>query len=127
MSTVSTDYSIYEQQLELASSSYSNYEYDQLDNDKFQLRNKDTYAIMYLSSDKDAIDRYIEAVDTLNAAELAVLAAGSETVLWAVLTYLDAGLTADETATAVGAAIVEVTALNHAIDNCQRVWRLYDA
>lgn len=79
LSTVSTDYSIYEQQLELASSSYSNYEYDQLDNDKFQLRNKDTYAIMYLSSDKDAIDRYIEAVDTSNAAELAVLAAGSAT------------------------------------------------
>lgn len=132
LSTVSTEYSIYEQQLELASSSYyqhtfSNYEYDQLDNDKFQLRNKDTNAIMYLSSDKDAIDRYIEAVETLNAAELAVLAAGSATVLWAVLTYLDAGLKAGEAATAAGAAIVEVTALNLTIDNCQRVWRLYDA
>lgn len=130
--SVSTDYSTYEQQLELASSSYyqhtfSNYEYDQLDNNKFQLRNKDTYAIRYLSSDKDAIDRYIEAVDTLNAAELAVLAAGSSTVLWTVLTYLDAGLTASEAATAAGAAIVEVTTLNLAIDSCQRVWRLYVA
>ena len=28
---------------------------------------------------------------------------------------------------AAGAAIVEVTALNLAIDNCQRVWRLYFA
>ena len=69
----------------------------------------------------------IEAVDTLNAAELAVLAAGSATVLWAVLTYLDAGLTASKAATAQGAAIVEVTALNLAIYNYQRVWRLYDA
>lgn len=48
------------------------------------------------------------------------LSLGSATVLWAVLTYSDAGLTA-------GAAIVEVTALNLAIENCQRVWRLYDA
>lgn len=59
--------------------------------------------------------------------KLAVLTAVSATVLWAVLTYLDAGLTAGEAATAAGAAIVEVTALNLAIDNCQRVWRLYDA
>ena len=69
----------------------------------------------------------IEAVDTLNAAELAVLAAGRAIVLWAVLTYLDAGLTAGQAATAQGATVVEVTALNLAIDNCQRVWRLYDA
>ena len=54
------------------------------------------------------------------------LSLGSATVLWAVLTYLDAGLTAGEAATAAGAAIVEVTALNLAIDNCKRVWRLYD-
>ncbi len=46
------------------------------------------------------------------------LSLGSATVLWAVLTYLDAGLTAGEAATAAGAAIVEVTALNLAIDNC---------
>lgn len=69
----------------------------------------------------------IEAVNTLNAVELAVLAAGRAIVLWAVLTYLDAGLTAGQATTAQGAAIVEVTALNLAIDNCQRVWRLYDA
>lgn len=59
--------------------------------------------------------------------KLAVLAASSAIVLWAVLTYLDAGLTAGEAATVAGAAIVEVTELNLAIDNCQRVWRLYDA
>lgn len=34
---------------------------------------------------------------------------------------------AGEAATAAGAAIVEVTALNLEIDNCQRVWRLYFA
>lgn len=132
LSSVSTDYSIYEQQLELASSSYyqhtfSNYEYDQLGNNKFQLRNKDTYVIRYLSSDKDAIDRYIEAVDTLNAAELAVLTSGSATILWSVLTYLDAGLTAGEAAAAAGALGVEVTALNLAMNNCKRVWKLYVA
>ncbi|NLP45435.1 MAG: geobacillin-26 family protein [Epulopiscium sp.] len=132
LSSVSTDYSVYGQQSKLASRSYyqhtfSNYEYDQLGNNKFQLRNKDTYVIRYLSSDKDAIDRYIEAVDTLNAAELAVLAAGGTTVLWTVLTYLDGGLTAGEAATAAGAVIGEVTALNLAINNCKRVWRLYVA
>ena len=36
-------------------------------------------------------------------------------------------LTAGKPAIAVGAAIVEVTTLNLAIDNCQRVWRLYFA
>ena len=36
------------------------------------------------------------------------------------MTYIDAGLTAGEAATAAGVAIVEVTALNLAIDNCQR-------
>lgn len=46
------------------------------------------------------------------------LSLGSATVLWAVLTYLDAGLTAGEADTAAGVAIVEVTALNLAIDNC---------
>ena len=91
------------------------------------LRNKNTYAIRYLSSDKDAIDRYIEAVDTLNAAELAVLASGSGTVLWSVLTYLDGGLTAGEAATAAGTAIGVATTLNLAINNCKRVWRLYVA
>ena len=55
------------------------------------------------------------------------LSLGSATVLGAVLTYLDAGLTAGEVATATGAAIVEVTALNLAIDNCKRVRRLYVA
>lgn len=44
-----------------------------------------------------------------------------------VLTYLDAGLTAGGAAIVAGAAIVEVTALNLAIDSCQRVWRLYFA
>lgn len=132
LSSVSTDYSVYGQQLKLASRSYyqhtfSNYEYDQLGKNKFQLRNKDTYVIRYLSRHKDAIDRYIEAVDTLNAAELAVLAAGGTTVLWTVLTYLDGGLTAGEAATAAGAAIGEVTALNLAINNCKRVWRLHVA
>ena len=51
-------------------------------------------------------------VDTLNAAELAVLAASSAAVLWAIVTYLNAGLTAGEAGSAAGAAIVEVTALN---------------
>lgn len=32
-----------------------------------------------------------------------------------------------QAATTAGAAIVEVTALNLAIDNCQRIWRLYNA
>ena len=37
--------------------------------------------------------------------------------------WLDSG----DAATAAGAAIVEVTVLNLAINNCKRVWRLYDA
>ena len=32
-----------------------------------------------------------------------------------------------EAVSSADAAIVEVTELNLAIDNCQRVWRIYDA
>lgn len=38
---------------------------------------------------------------------------------------IHAGLAAGEAARAAGVAIVEVTALNHAIDNYQKVWRIY--
>ena len=104
---------------------FANYEYDQLTTTKYQLRNKNSYAIRYTTNNLEAINNYIEAVDILNAAELAVIASGGATVLWAVLTYLSGGLTAGEAALAAGAAAVEVTALSLAIDNCQRVWRLY--
>lgn len=124
------DDSAYDEQIELYSSSYYqhtflNYEYDELTKNQYQLRKKDIKVIRYLPDDREAIDNYIDAVDTLNAAELAVLATGGATLFWAIVTYFDAGLTAGETATALGIAAGDVIALRLAINKCERVWKLY--
>lgn len=130
LSEYNIDDSVNDEQIETCSSSYYqhtflNYEYDELTKNQYQLRKKDIKVTRYLPEHKEAIDNYIEAVDVLNAAELAVIATGGTTAIWAIATYLTAGLTAGEIATSVGVAAADVIALNLAIDNCERVWKLY--
>lgn len=104
---------------------FLNYEYEEISSNVYELRNKNVYVYRYLPDDRDAIDNYVSAVDTLNAAELAVIATGGTAAIWAIITYFTAGLTAGEVATTVGVGLADVIALNLAVDNCQRVWRLY--
>lgn len=127
--SVPSDYDESSQIQTFASSHYQhtflNYEYDELSSNSYQLRKKDLYVTRYLPKDRDAIDNYVSAVDTLNAAELAVIASGGTAAVWAIATYITAGLTAGEIATTAGVALADVIALNLAIDNCESSWRLY--
>lgn len=127
---VATDININEDSLSVAATGYyqhtfSNYEYDQLSTTYYQLRNKSSYAYRYTTTDRDAIDRYISAVDVLNAAELVIISSGGVAVLAAVITYLTTGLTAGQAATAAGVLATDVIAYNLAVDNCIQVWNLY--
>lgn len=102
-----------------------NYEYDERFDNSYALRRKEWSVIRYLPENKDAIEKYVSAVDTLNAAEFTVMLSGGAAAVWAIVTGLTSGLTAGQVATAVGVAAADVIALNLAIDNCESVWNLY--
>lgn len=107
---------------------FLNYEYERQGNYwdyKYELRKKSSYKTLSVEDRKNDIDQYVSAVDRLNAAEWAVISISSVTVFWAVVTYLDGGLTAGQAATAAGVAAGEVITLNWAVDQCEAKWRLY--
>lgn len=109
---------------------FSNYEYRQTggsnSGDKFyRLRNKDTYVTQSLSDNKDGILYYINAVDTLNAAEWVIVTSGGSTAIWAVITYFSSGLTSAQVATATGVLLADVIAYNLAVNNCKAVWNTH--
>ena len=78
-----------------------------------------------LPYDREAIDKYVEVVDKLNAAELKVIGVAGAAAVWTIYTFFTGGLTAFQAATAIGISSNVVENLYDAIKGCQRAWELY--
>lgn len=105
---------------------FSNYEYKRKGyTDEYELRNKDYYKIKSLNNDKNAIEKYIDAVDTLNSAEIAIILSGGSTIIATIITLLDSGLTVGQVAAATGVLAGDIILYNSSVSKCKSVWNLY--
>lgn len=102
-----------------------NYEYEQIESRIYQLRTPSQHAYRRLPHDRTAIDKYVQAVDHLNAAEFAVIGTAGAAAVWTIYTFFTSGLTAYQAATAIGISSKAVENLYDAIKGCQRAWALY--
>lgn len=103
---------------------FSNYEYQRQGNN-YKLRNKSKYVYRNKDKNKSAVNKYIAAVDKLNAAEWAIVSSTGATAMWGVISYLSQGLTTSQAATAAGVSITNVTIYSLKVSDCKRVWNLY--
>lgn len=102
-----------------------NYEYEQVESRIYKLKNQGLYVYRKLPHDREAIEKYVKAVDRLNGAEIKVAGAAGYAAVRCVFACLKRNMTPFEATTIVGISSGAVQELYEAIKECQSVWEIY--